>query len=226
MTKPPYHSQSVCHAALVNLGIVCLVVFCGFGLTACQSADSKADATRSRKPLPSLATAPTFTLSLSVEEAYAAIPHRRTQADLERSTLASVDKDYLKLAFHEIDQAILLRVTALRQFSRGDTDDVRLLAKMEQVIEFLRGIEPPANLVEYHKRLLQTLVDQRAFFQDWQAQGRQFAYAGANLSAHAKVQSSSGAARAAYQILMQNYSGESQSNKDAFFDYHCALDFI
>jgi hypothetical protein len=32
--------------------------------------------------------------------------------------------------------------------------------------------------------------------------------------------------RAAYNELMARYPGEAQANKDAFFDYHCALDFL
>jgi hypothetical protein len=46
------------------------------------------------------------------------------------------------------------------------------------------------------------------------------------LAANGNVQAASAAARAAYGELMSKYPGESQSNKDAFFDFHCALDFL
>jgi hypothetical protein len=216
-------------AALLNLGSGCLVVLLGLGFTACQSQTNGAidAATRNRKPLPALAAAPTFELGLSVEQAYASIPHRRTVADLNRSTLSSPDKEYLTLAFHEIDQAILLRVTSFERFSRAGTETARLLAKMDQVIEFLRGIDPPASLTDYHKRVLEALSDQRAYFQEWQVQGRGFAYGeSSRISMHPRVRTASSALRAAYQILMQTYAGENQHNKEAFFDYHCALDFI
>jgi hypothetical protein len=75
--------------------------------------------------------------------------------------------------------------------------------------------------------LLQALSDQRAFFAEWQTQGQQFQYGSPQtIVTHPKVQSAAAALREAYGILVETYSGESNENKEAFFDYHCALDFV
>jgi hypothetical protein len=82
-------------------------------------------------------------------------------------------------------------------------------------------------LAKYQTALLQALSDQQSFFQEWQAEGLQFQYGSPQtLVHHPKVQSASNALRQAYGILMETYSDESSSNKAAFFDYHCALDFV
>ena len=40
------------------------------------------------------------------------------------------------------------------------------------------------------------------------------------------MRSASRALQAAYGQLMSLYSNETLTNKDAFYDYHCALDFL
>src|SRR5690349_20695683 len=85
----------------LHFGSGCLILLMGLGFTACQSHASHItdEATRNRRPLPTLAASPTFELGRSVEQAYASIPHRRTVVDLNRSTVSSPDKEYLTLAF-------------------------------------------------------------------------------------------------------------------------------
>jgi hypothetical protein len=63
-----------------------------------------------------------------------------------------------------------------------------------------------------------------AFLEDWRRQGP--AFPEQTLAVHPRVQSASGALRAAYQTLIARYPEQGASNKDAFFDYHCALDFL
>jgi hypothetical protein len=188
-------------------------------LPAAKSSNSKSQ--------PAIATPPTFSLELSVDAAYAAIPHKRTAMDFAASNMANQDKRYLEVAFHLIDQAIRLRVTAYQKFSRGEVRDAPLISEMDRLIDFLQDIDAPANLSSYQKHLLQALSDQRAFFEEWQTQGQQFQYGSPQrIATHPRVQSASTALRAAYGVLMQTYPSEGNRNKDAFFDYHCALDFI
>jgi len=189
-------------------------------LPAAKSANSKSHP-------PTASAAPVLNLDLSVEEAYAAIPHRRTAMDFTASNIPTQEKRYLEVAFHIIEQSIRLRVTAYRKFSHGEAGDAQLIADMGRVSEFLKSVEPPANLSSYHKRLVKALSDQRAYFEEWSARGAQFQYGSPHrLASHPKVQGASKALHDAYGILMQLYSGEDAHNKQAFFDYHCALDFI
>ena len=98
---------------------------------------------------------------------------------------------------------------------------------MDQLIDYLQTIEAPSGLSRYQSTLLKALSDQRAFFDEWRNEGQQFQYSnGQTLGAHPRVQSASSSLKEAYGILMQTYPGESNHNKQAFFDYHCALDFL
>ncbi len=61
-------------------------------LPAAKSGNSKAP--------PTVATAPILNLDLSVDAAYAAIPHRRTAMNFAASNMPDQDKRFLELAFH------------------------------------------------------------------------------------------------------------------------------
>jgi hypothetical protein len=197
------------------------------GLSSGQFDTLPATKSRNSKTPATLASAPTLNLDLSVEEAYRAIPHRRTAIDFAASSIPTQERRYLEVAFHLIDQSIRLRVTAYQKFSQGEAGDGQLISDMGRVGEFLQSYEPPANLSGYHKQLVKALAEQRAFFEEWSARGKQFQYGTPHgLAAHPKVQGASNALKAAYGILMQIYSGENEHNKQAFFDYHCALDFL
>lgn len=186
--------------------------------------DSRSGKSGKFKSYPNVAAAPTLDLDLSIDAAYAAIPHRRTVMDFAASNVPEQDKRFLQVAFHVIEQAIRLRVTAYQRFSRGDSQS---LSDMDRLIEYLQDVEAPASLSAYQVRLLKALSDQQAFFQEWQIQGAQFPYGSHQaIGQHGKVQSASNALREAYGILMEMYPSESDRNKAAFFDYHCALDFI
>ncbi|HYL98763.1 MAG TPA: hypothetical protein VEZ90_07390 [Blastocatellia bacterium] len=179
--------------------------------------------------LPSLDQVPTFDryTDLSVDGAYRAIPHRRTQADFSASNVPAAERAYLSVAFAAIDQAVLLRVDTLRRFSAGSADQSRAVQRMGILIDFFSGITPPKRLVEYHKAVEQSLTSERAFFQEWQDHGESFQYSNpAMFAQNHNISAASSAARAAYGKLMALYPDESANNKDAFFDYHCALDFL
>jgi len=170
--------------------------------------------------------APVINVDLSVDAAYAAIPHRRTAMDFSSSNLSEQDKRFLKVAFHVIDQAIRVRVSAYQHFSRGEVTS-ESISDLEKLIDYLQTTEAPSSLSRYQSTLLKALSDQRAFFDEWRNEGRQFQYGnGQTLGMHPRVQSASSALKEAYGILIVTYPGESNHNKLAFFDYHCALDFL
>jgi hypothetical protein len=203
-----------------------------FALTACnassQGLSSRTFDTPAKpgnpKSQPSIGNVPTLNLDLSVDAAYAAIPHRRTAMDFAVSDMPNQDKRFLEVAFHLIDQAIRLRVDAYQKFSQGELSDSQI-ADYDRLIDHLQKIEAPSGLSNYQARLLKALADQRTFFQEWRTEGQQFQYR-TSVGTHPKVQSASNALREAYGMLMELYPNETNTNKEAFFDYHCALDFI
>jgi len=216
-------------ATAATVSGVALLSIC---LSACDGTSQGSASKHSDQPTvgesrPGVESIPDPNVALSVAEAYAAIPHRRTSMDFSVSKVPEPDQGYLDIAFHLIDEAIRLRVAAYQSFSVSEGGDSRFISEMDRMIDFLRNLEPPSRLANYHQLLIQALTDQKAFFMEWQSQGRQFQYGTPDrLSSHPRVQSASSALKQAYEILMKEYPGESSNNQDAFFDYHCALDFL
>lgn len=168
---------------------------------------------------------PTFSVGLSVDKAYEAIPHRRTVWNEADSTASPSEKAYLKTIFEVLDQATAVRVAGMRNYAAGHADYSDPEADYTQLINFINGITPPQKLEAYHNDIVQGLTNQRQFFTDWKAQGDKFGYPNI-VRTHPGVQKASGALRSAYGELMKLFPAEAAANKDAFFDYHCALDFL
>ncbi|MEM6597824.1 MAG: hypothetical protein AAF635_06580 [Cyanobacteria bacterium P01_C01_bin.69] len=175
--------------------------------------------------LPAIADIPQFSLPLSVTQAYQAIPHQRTEFDSAFSAVPAAEKAYLELMFPLIDQAIAVRVSTLKAYTSGDrTEDS--LTQYQALIDFSNTVTPPSSMSAYHSDIVLALQAQKAFFQDWRAKSRGFTFRGNAAGNHPKVKTSSQHLRAAYDHLMNTFPQEDSINKSAFFDYHCALDFI
>jgi hypothetical protein len=168
---------------------------------------------------------PSVDAGLSVEQAYAAIPHRRTAWTESQTTVPADERAYLRTIFTVVDQAIAVRVAGLQNFSQQRFDSVDVDTQFDRLLSFTQSMPVPARLGAYHRQIIAALSSDRQFFAEWKVQGASFSYA-QELAANGNVQAASAAARAAYSELMSKYPAESQQNKDAFFDYHCALDFL
>lgn len=127
------------------------------GVAACSNASSQGLSSRnfdkapaagsSNKAHTSTSAPPTLNLDLSIDDAYAAIPHKRTTMDFAASSMNDQDKRFLEVAFHLIDQAIRLRVTTCQKFSRGDVGNTSI-SDMDRLIDYLQNSEPPESLKE------------------------------------------------------------------------------
>lgn len=175
--------------------------------------------------LPAKTEIPQFSLPLSVTQAYQAIPHQRTAFDTTFSKVPAEEKAYLELMFLVVDQAIAVRVSTLRAYNEGDRTEEGL-TQYQALIDFVETVTPPESLSGYHNDIKLSLMAQKDFFQDWRSQSRGFAHRGNAVGNHPKVQVASTHLRSAYGTLMNQFPDEDSINKSAFFDYHCALDFI
>lgn len=168
---------------------------------------------------------PAFNLSLSVEQAYAAIPHRRTVWDESDTTVPADEKAYLDTIFQVLDEGVAVRVSGNQDFGAGHFDDSDPAEEYGKLIAFVQQMNVPKSLAAYHQNVIAGLTGQQQFFAEWKAQGNSFAFRD-RVAGHPAVQRASSALRSAYGQLMAKYPNEAQRNKDAFFDYHCALDFL
>jgi hypothetical protein len=174
---------------------------------------------------PQYSDPPTVDVGLGVEQAYAAIPHRRTIWVESDTTVPAEEKDYLNVMFQVLDQAVAVRVAGLQNFSSGKFDSVNIDGEFDRLITFVRAMPVPKTLTSYHKDILDGLSDERQFFAEWKSQRDGFEFA-KQIGNHPGVRAASAALKTAYSELMTKYPNESQANKDAFYDYHCALDFL
>lgn len=181
--------------------------------------------------LPDLSEIPGLGLAsrLTVEEAYAAIPHRRTAFRFEQSPIPEPDRSYLRLMLELVDRGVVARVSAYRSFYYGESNREPLLRAISELARFAEvEVVPPPGLEVYHGEIVSALRAQEAFFTEWLREDTRFRSRDPKLlSRHPLVLESSRALRAAYSVLMNRYgAGEGAENRNAFFDYHCALDFI
>jgi hypothetical protein len=134
--------------------------------------------------------------AMSVDEAYASIPHRRTVFDRRAATMPADEADALQRLFAIVDRAIVARIT------RSGYDP--LLAE-------LRVFEAPSRLRRVHALVTEAVVAEHAHL---------------TRNEPGAVQTASARLHEAYAELMRLFPQESPHNRDAFFDYLCALDFL
>lgn len=182
------------------------------------------------KPLAALLVLATFFAScaaqaLTVEEAYAAIPHQRTVFQAGASRLSRAQVESLTRLFALSDQATVLRVEALRAYQAGNSVEFnRALAGYGPLVDALKSLRATGDVAPVQDLVLQAMQDHQHFYenrlQDSAGQSKRA------LVFTQEVHQASQKLRRAYGLLMQLYPNELAVNKTAFFDYLCALDFL
>ena len=162
--------------------------------------------------------------ALSVDDAYTAIPHRRTVWSDDQTTVPVGDREYLKAMFQVLDQTVVARVAGIQNYSRGDFASFDADGELGRLSDYVRQAQVPPALTDYNSRILSALAGEQQFFRDWKSDPDHFDSM-KQVNGHLGVNQSSAALRSACQGLMSKYPQESQANRDAFFDYHCAADF-
>ena len=133
--------------------------------------------------------------AMSVDEAYASIPHRRTVFDRRAALMPADEADGLVRLFALVDRAIVARVTK---------------SGYDALLADLRGLALPPKLQPVHRFVVDAVVAERAYLE----------------GEAAAVHRASARLHEAYAALMRLYPEEGPQNRDAFFDYLCALDFL
>jgi hypothetical protein len=172
-----------------------------------------------------LAALPIAASALTVEQAYAAIPHQRTVFDTAGSQLARGQVDALDQLFVLSDRGTVLRVDALDALKRGDTPRLRATVRdYAALVDALRQLRPTQQTRGATELVIHAVLQHQHFFDTKLAA----VSTGARLDAAftADVNQSSQKLRQAYSLLMAAFPDETARNRQAFFDYLCALDFL
>ena len=156
---------------------------------------------------------------MTIEQAYAAIPHRRTIFDPGIANMGPNEAAYLKALFSLIDLAVKERVETLLWLqsngAKGDGWD-----DYDMILSRLNNLRAPANLQTVHQLVIDAIQEHRDVLRQWRQ-------APSTVSMnHPLVQSSSRKLYQAYGMVTQLYGKEQPRNQQAFYDTFCCLDFL
>jgi len=161
--------------------------------------------------------------TLSVEEAYRAIPHRRTMFDPAAAQMDAAERAFLVELFALVDRAVTARVEQLvaLQARRAISDTA-----YDDILGGLKRLDIPPRLRHIQQLVVDAILEQRTFLAQWRAHVERGDRAAPAIAGDPLVDSSSQKLRAAYDELMALYPQEPPQNWKALFDYLCALDFV
>ncbi len=159
--------------------------------------------------------------AMSIEAAYRAIPHNRTAFVPAQAQMSREESIYLEALFALTDCAVAERVYLQDRLRRGQAVDIRA-PNYRAILEGLSSLGTPAELLSVEGLINEAIEEQRDYLEQWAQSGNPKYF-----NRHAPlVQESHGKLIAAYLELIRRYGVESARNRQAFYDYLCALDFI
>lgn len=160
--------------------------------------------------------------ALTVEQAYEAIPHRRTVFDQGQAKMTLEEKKFFIEFYELVDLAIVNRVDMLI-YLLNDGRQGSVASDYGKILRRLEMLSVPKKLVKAHSLVVLAIKDQRDFLFNWKTKrmGRDV-----NVASDSTVRRANKNLIAAYNLFMKAYPKEGNHNKQAFFDYLCALDFI
>lgn len=168
---------------------------------------------------------------MTIEQAYLAIPHKRTQFNPAISTAPDLEKAYLDHLFFVTDLALQKRMMMLHFF--GKQNEERYIrtynTEISNMIATFDMIAPPTEpLKKITETIITALRQQQKFFNDWAAAKGTLVYDRLqdNYTSEIMVISSHNNLITAYNMLKEAYPAEDPHNIQAFYDHLCALDFI
>lgn len=156
--------------------------------------------------------------SLSVAQAYRAIPHGKTTFDVSSANIPEDEAMALGQLFAIVDRAVVERVETLQRMKTGDFSSAG--SNYPELLRQLQNLEVPEKQQRARQLILEAVNEQYANFGQWQQAGGAISFRDPYIiSSHRKL-------IGAYRWLLKAYPNATPHNKKAFFDHLCALDFI
>ena len=157
------------------------------------------------------------TFALEIDRAYQLIPHQQTtflagQSKIPRDEVKAVNR-LLSLA----ELAMVERVNALQKGPKAS----QYFSRIDRVLQNIQSMEVTPGLQKIRQHIQTSIQQHSAYFELYEQTDKQ-----SKAKQKQLVQSSHQHLITAYNLLMTAYPQETKHNKQAFFDYLCALDFI
>ena len=172
-----------------------------------------------------IACVPFSAHAMTVEEAYAAVPHKRSVFVGNLSRLSAAQIDGLKRLFASSDQGVVLRVEGLRALRGADASQLRkVISDYRELASKLALLNASAEIKPAQDLIAQAIANHQHFFEMKLSNNNTLAKRDAAFTAD--INQASQKLHRAYDVLMKAFPSEPASNKTAFYDYLCALDFL
>jgi hypothetical protein len=155
--------------------------------------------------------------AMGVEQAYQLIPHQRTVFQLHKTNLPANEAKQVTRLLTLAEKAMVERVNALHNGARKADYNSRI----DSILWQIEQLQVPGQVTAARDHIQTAVQQHRSFFELQNVSGSD-----ARASRNQLIQSSHRHLLSAYRVLMQAYPNETRQNKQAFFDYLCALDFI
>jgi hypothetical protein len=163
--------------------------------------------------------------AMTPDEAYAAIPHRRTTFDARTSKAPPTHVASLERLFSLTDQGVVLRVEGIRaQRNRDGAGVKRVIEGYDALIAKLQAEPLEPAVVPARTLIVDAVRAHRRYLASQPQGGLQFVRS--DLSVAPDVREASQRLHSAYSVLLQAFPAEPPRNKAAFYDYLCALDHL
>jgi len=159
--------------------------------------------------------------SMSVAEAYRAIPHNQVTYRSSKSALKRAEAEYLEQAFSLVDLAVVERIVLLRNIQSKTPKPIRL-ENYDQILKRLMTISVPSGLEYFHQQVVAAIMEEKDYYQGL---GEHPSISTVN-QWHPLIRRPHRRLIASYQFLASRYPQESRRNQQAFYEHLCALDFI
>jgi hypothetical protein len=164
---------------------------------------------------------------LTVEEAYQAIPHNRTVFDVRASTLSTAQTNALQKLFELADRGIVLRVQGLRTLqATSHSDGHSVLLGYRSLITAVASLRVPAEIQPAQDLVLESIQLHQQFFAAQFSAKQSGGKTDIGFRQNREVNQASQKLIAAYGSLIKAFPSEPTVNRQAFYDYLCALDFL
>jgi hypothetical protein len=159
-------------------------------------------------------------LGLTPEAAYKMIPHERTVFAIKDSPLDLDIKADLDLLLRTADVTVALRVKLMTEFNAGNMNSP-IISIYDEILNIIQTVNN-SKIDQFKQTLITAILEQKSFFMDWKVDTAKVK----NLQSNKHVQSASAKLHSAYSILLSLSPQDTPQNKQAFYNYLCALDFL
>ncbi|MCP4769565.1 MAG: hypothetical protein GY875_25320 [Gammaproteobacteria bacterium] len=155
--------------------------------------------------------------AMETDQAYRLIPHQRTVFQLHQSAIPATEAQQVAKLLLLAEKAMVERVDAMVN-GAGKTG---YLPRIDSILWQIDQLRVPIRVQAARDHIHEAVQQHRTFFELQNVTGNQV-----EANRQQLVQSSHRHLVKAYRQLLQTYPEETKHNKQAFFDYLCALDFI